>query len=80
MIGHGFFYQNLLCLTTFDGKLALNQIEFTKDPIRVQMHDVPLGMMNSFYREELGKSIDEVIELDVDNDSIELGLYLRVKV
>lgn len=35
------FDKNLLCLTTFDSKLASNQIEFTKEPIWIQMHDVP---------------------------------------
>lgn len=44
------------------------------------MHNVLLGMMNIYYREELGKSIREVIELDVDKEGIGWGLYLRVKV
>lgn len=44
------------------------------------MHDAPLSMMNSFYEEELGKAIGEVIELDVDNEGIGWGSYLRVKV
>lgn len=36
-------------------------------------------MMNSFYREELEKSIDEAIELDVDNDGIGWGLTYDLK-
>lgn len=36
--------------------------------------------MNSCYGEEFEKSIGEVIELDVHNDDIGWGPYLRVKV
>lgn len=36
-----------------------------------------MGMMNIFYKEELGRAIGEVIELD---DGIGWGPYLKVKV
>lgn len=44
------------------------------------MHMMSLGMMNSFYGEELEKFIGEVIKIDVDNDGIGWGPYLWVKV
>lgn len=36
-------------------------------------------MMNIYFGEELGKLVGEVIELDVDNEGIGWGPYLRVK-
>lgn len=38
-----------------------------------------MGMMNRVYREDLGKAIGEVMELDIDKDSIGWGPYLRIK-
>lgn len=64
------FDRNLLCLSKFDGKLAQNQVIFTKEPMWVQMHNVPLGMINKFCGEDLGKVMGEVIELNVDRDGI----------
>lgn len=46
----------------------------------VQLHDVPLGMMNRVYDVDLGKTIGEVIDLDVNKDGIGWGSYLRIRV
>lgn len=40
------------------------------------MHNVSLVMMNRVYGEDLGKAIEEAIELDVDSKGIGWGPYL----
>lgn len=46
----------------------------------VQMFNLPLGMMNRTYCELLGMTIDEVLDVDVDKDSLGWGPFLRVRV
>lgn len=46
----------------------------------VQIHNLPLGMTKSIYGKRFGKSIREVIKLDIDKDGMGWGPYLRVKV
>lgn len=45
----------------------------------VQLHDLLMGMMNRVYAERLGKSIGEIIEIDVDRERAGWGPYLRLK-
>lgn len=44
------------------------------------MYNIPLGIMNVYYVEELGEYIGEVIKLYVDKEGIRWGPYLKVKV
>lgn len=49
------FDRNLLCLTEYDASFIPQSINFFKEPIWVQMHNIPFGMMNKFYGEKLGR-------------------------
>lgn len=45
----------------------------------VQLHNIPLGMMNRVYGEKLEKIIGEILDIDVDLDAIGWGPYLIIK-
>lgn len=74
------FDRYLFCFSNYDGVRTPQQIEFNKEPIWVQIHDLLLGMMKKPYGEKSGKSIGEIIEIDVKEDEVGSGPYLRVKV
>lgn len=74
------FDENLFCLKEYDGSLTTNLVKFCREPILVQMHNIPFTMMNRYYGKILGKAIGEIIEVDVDKDGAGWGPYLRVKV
>lgn len=44
----------------------------------LQLHHLPLGMINR-PREKIGKFINEVLNVDVDQDDLGWGLYIKVK-
>lgn len=60
------FDRYLLCFTKFDGCLTLQQVDFNKELMWVQLHDLPKGMMTRVYGERLGKFIRKIIEIDVN--------------
>lgn len=70
----------LFCLTNFDCKLAPQDFVFKKEPFQVQLHKLPLGMMNRRFGESLEEIISEVEDVDVGEDGVGWGPYLRVRV
>lgn len=64
------FDKYLFCFSNYDGLLTPQHIEFNREPMWVQLHDLPLGMMKKLYGEKLGKSIGKVIEVGVDEDEV----------
>lgn len=44
------------------------------------MFSLPLGMMNQAYREKLQKTINEVLDVNVDKEGMGWGPYLKIKV
>lgn len=70
------FDRYLLYLSSFNYKLAPQNLEFKRDFFWVQFHNLPFGMMNCTYGEMLGEIIGEV---DDDQDGIGWGSFLRVR-
>lgn len=44
------------------------------------MHQLPLGMMNRSYGAFMGEILGDVEEVDVDEDGVGCGLFLKVRV
>lgn len=59
--------------------LIPQQVILKKEPLWVQVHDCPVGMMNQTYGVILGQLIDEVEDIDVNKDSLGWGPFLRIK-
>lgn len=74
------FDRNLLCLAKYDSRLMPKQVDFSMKHMWVQIHNLSLGMMNSIFDKQFEKSIDEVLDLDVDKEGMGWGPYLCVKV
>lgn len=74
------FNRYLFCLTSFNHNLAPQYIPFNKELFWVQLHQLPLEMMNWKYGEFMGEFVGEVEEVDVDKDGVGLGPSLKVRV
>lgn len=72
------FDQNLLYLTKYNKHLTSQHVSFTKELMWVQLHDLSFGLMNRNFSTKLGKLMGEVTDIDVDQDGLGCGLYLRV--
>lgn len=46
----------------------------------VQMYNLPLGMTNQSYGKKLGKTISDVLDINVDKEHMDWVLYLKIKV
>lgn len=65
---HWTFNRNLIYLTNYDRSLTSQQINFRKEPMWVQLHNILLCLMNRSYDEKLGKITGDVMDIDVDKD------------
>lgn len=55
-------------------------MNFDKEEFWVQLHNLPLAYMNKECGDQIGKSIGRVIEVDVLEDGIGWGQFLRVEI
>lgn len=69
-----------MCLNSFDGSTAPKDIEFLKEYLWIQLHNIPFGGVNKAVGLQIGGLIGEVLEMDLDKEGIGWGPYLRVKV
>ena len=46
----------------------------------MQIHDIPLGMMNDNVAKAIGSFIGQVLEIDKGGNKVAWGCYLRVRV
>lgn len=53
---------------------------FKREPLWVQFHNLPLGMMNQVYGEKLGRTVGDVKGIDVDTNGLGWAPYLRIKI
>lgn len=74
------FDQNLFCLTNYDGSLTTQFINFFKESMWVQMHNILFGMMNKIYGERLRRLIGDIIDYDVDKDGVDWGAFLHFRI
>lgn len=63
-----------------DWMISPNEIEFAHESFWIQIHNMPLGSMNSDKGTQVGKGIGEVIEFDSNNSGCSWGPFVRLKV
>jgi hypothetical protein len=72
--------KDLIVMEDFVPTKLVEEYEFRKVPIWVQISRLPLGMMDQITGEDVGAKIGEVEEVDTDADGNAIGKFLRVKV
>ncbi|KAE8772589.1 hypothetical protein D1007_55405 [Hordeum vulgare] len=78
--GPWWYGKELIVMEDFDPMKIIEEYEFNKVPIWVQIYRLPLGMMDRASGEDVGGAIGEVQEVETDEDGKAVGKYLRVKV
>jgi hypothetical protein len=75
-----FFDGNLVSLADFDGVKPVAELEFEKVPFWVRMYNLPLACMSKAMGLRIGASVGEVLEVDVDDEGVGWGEFLRVRI
>ncbi|XP_059436282.1 uncharacterized protein LOC132169233 [Corylus avellana] len=73
------FDRYILILNEFDGSPP-SQMDFSKSPFWIQIHDMPLVCMNGGVGRKIGTSLGEVWDVDVAGDGVGWGSFLWVRV
>lgn len=74
------FDSNLFILKDLDGSRQLAQTQFNRELFWIRLYKLPFRCMNRFYKELIGNTLGEVLEVEVDFDDIAWGPFLRVHV
>ncbi|XP_042941294.1 uncharacterized protein LOC122275977 [Carya illinoinensis] len=74
------FDNQLLLLKPFDGFTLPQKMNFDYEAFWVHLNNLPLACMNLEVGTQIGKTIGNVKEVDVREDGIGWGRYLRVKI
>ncbi|XP_059458315.1 uncharacterized protein LOC132187908 [Corylus avellana] len=74
------FDGHLLSLVDFDGMTPPHLLEFEKVAFWVRIFKLPLGCMGKATRYRIGSTVGEVKEVDVNEDGIGWGEFLRVRI
>jgi hypothetical protein len=78
--GPWMFNDELLVMEEFDENKSVEEYNFESIPIWVRIFNLPLGRMNRDTGEAMGDVIGKFIEVEVGDDGMAFGQYLRVKV
>lgn len=73
------FDNHIFLIESFDGFTQLRHIKFAKVAFWVQLHNLLMAGMNQYVGEKIRGSLGIVV-VDVDEEVIGWGHYLRVKV
>lgn len=74
------FDNSLLALNVFDGLSPLHKIRFDSEPFWIRFHNMPVACMNKECGEQIGGSLGKIVEMDLPEDGIGWGPYLRAKI
>lgn len=74
------FDRQILALQDFDGKTPPAHMTFNSSVFWVQIHDMPLVCMTKSVGTKIGASMGAVEEVEVEEDGIGWGRYLRIRV
>jgi hypothetical protein len=74
------FDGDLLSLLDFDGLTPIEDLEFEKAAFWVRMYRLPLACMGRDVGFQVGSTVGEVEDIDVLDDGVGWGEYLRVKI
>jgi hypothetical protein len=75
MTGH-----SLLVMVAFNGKKALEAVDFHHVLIWIRVSKLPMWMMNRKVAEIIGNDVGEFMDIDDEENGTAVGRYLRVKV
>jgi hypothetical protein len=74
------FDGDLFSLVDYDGLTQMEDLEFEKAAFWVRMYKLPLACMGKEVGLQVGSTVGEVEEIDVLDDGVGWGEYLRVKI
>jgi hypothetical protein len=74
------FEGNLFAVEDYDGLTTPSEISFDKAAFWVRMIGLPLACMNLTVGHQIGSSMGQVEEVDVDDGGMGWGEFLRVKI
>jgi len=74
------FDRNVLVLKDVEESIPPVQMNFSKSPFWIQVHDIPLICMNREVRYKIGGTIGRVEEVDVIGEGLGWGRCLRIRV
>jgi hypothetical protein len=74
------FDGDLLSLLEFDGLTPIEDMEFGNAAFWVRMYRLPLACMGRDVGLQVGSTVGEVVDIDVLDDGVGWGEYLRVKI
>jgi hypothetical protein len=74
------FDGDLVSLVEFDGLTPLAELEFEKAAFWVRMFNLPLACMSKDMGMRIGSTMGDVEEVEVDEDGMGWGEYLRVRI
>jgi hypothetical protein len=75
MMGH-----SLLVMVPFNGKKALEAVDFHHVPIWIRVSKLPMWMMNRKVAEIIGNEVGKFMDVDDEENGTTIERYLRVKV
>lgn len=78
--GPWLFDNDALVMEDFDACKRIEEYEFGTIPIWVRLFNIPLGLMSRQTGEAIGKKIGEAVEVDVGEDGMAVGQFMRVNV
>jgi hypothetical protein len=70
---------DLIVLAEFDPNKALEEYVFDIIPIWIRVFNLPLGWMNRDMGLEIGDLVGKGVEVEVGEDGMAVGEYLRIK-
>lgn len=74
------FNNELIIMREIDPRRTLDEMEFKMVPFWVQIHNLLMGKMNVDSGRLIGDEIGEALVVDVEEDGIAFGQFLRVRV
>ncbi|XP_041001574.1 uncharacterized protein LOC121247263 [Juglans microcarpa x Juglans regia] len=79
--GKPWLFDNYLFIRKpYEGGLQPGKMIFNVEYFWLQIYNLPLGYMTKEWGERIGKSLGQVLDVDVDEDGIGWGKYLKVQV
>lgn len=70
------FDRDLVSLADFDGITLVEELEFEKAAFWVRMYKLPLACMSKAIGHRIGATVEEVLEVEVDDKGVSWGEYL----
>jgi hypothetical protein len=71
---------DLFSMADFDGRTPPSELEFEKAEFWVRMLNMPLACMSREMGQRIGASMGTVVDVDVDEDGVGWGEFLRVRI